>query len=151
MERCNVRTGESRCRRPLRKIWRGSSTETAHDNRRFRPVTNERWHLLAAVLRVHVARRKCRYRPGVSKAPLRGQTGMPLSSRSFKSSFPFVMSAATMAGLPSIVTREPVTVICHWLRCAASACRCTKPGRAAPRLFHSQSAASDRPNSLVLL
>jgi hypothetical protein len=33
----------------------------------------------------------------------RGQTGMPLSSRSFKSSFPLVMSAATMVNVASIL------------------------------------------------
>ena len=43
---------------------------------------------------------------------------MPLASRSLKSSFPFVTSAATIIDLPSIVTREPVTLIVSlgWMR-----------------------------------
>jgi hypothetical protein len=36
---------------------------------------------------------------------------MPFASRKFKISFPFFTCAAMMAGFPSTVTREPVTVM----------------------------------------
>jgi hypothetical protein len=65
-----VQSSKYRKQRPglSRKTWRSSATEAAHDERRFRPVNNERGRLLANVLNVYAARRECRYPRGASKA-----------------------------------------------------------------------------------